>query len=149
LGDHALYRIVYLSRATRTFDDAELNALAAWSAERNAVASVTGLLLYDGSRFLQAIEGPEAQVTGTMDRIARDKRHDSLTYIQDDPVRDRQFGHWAMQLKLAPAGCCSTDFLERVKEDVTLVDDLNLQAAFIGFAVLSSQRPRGYTCANR
>jgi len=143
-----LYRIVYLSRAVRAFDSTELRLIAASASAMNDMVGLTGLLLYDGSRFLQALEGPKTAAAATMDGIERDGRHDSIAYIQDTLATERQFSNWGMQFKLAPNGCCSTDFLEKVKADVTLVDDPHLRAAFIGFAVLSSQRARGYVCSS-
>lgn len=138
-GDR-LHRIVYLSRATRTYSVPEVTALGARAAARNGAAGVTGLLLYDEARFLQALEGGARAVLATMARIARDARHHSVDFLFHGAAEERQFGHWAMELRLARTDEASPTFLERVKEDVRAVDDPRVRAAFIGFAVLGSNR---------
>lgn len=142
-----MYQLVYISRARVAWTDADLDALAALSSAHNARCDVTGLLLFDGTRFIQALEGPEEAVRETMDRIAADPRHDTIQYVGQGPAAQRQFGSWAMQVKRAPEGCCSTAFLARVKRDVDTVQDPHLRAAFIGFAALSSRGSGDYACS--
>jgi hypothetical protein len=142
-----MYRIVYISRARLDWSDRALDALGATSSTLNGAHGVTGLLLYDGSRFIQALEGPEDAVRETMRRIAADERHDTIQYLGQGPAAERQFGDWAMQVKRAPDGCCSSEFLARVKRDVDAVEDPQLRAAFIGFAALTPGAPEGYVCA--
>lgn len=141
-----MYQIVYLSRACVRMTSEELEELAATASNRNGKVDVTGLLLFDGSRFLQALEGPEKATRETMTRIAADARHDSIEYIGHAPIDQRQFGLWSMLCKRAPDGCCTSEFLAKVREDVELVVDQTLRAAFIGFAALSIRRPQGYRC---
>lgn len=142
-----VYQIVYLSRARYALDEAQVVELATLAAGRNQLVGVTGLLLYDGARFIQALEGPQDAVIATMERIVSDDRHDMIRYFNRGSSNDRQFGDWSMDFKRAPGGCCSTEFLDRVKEDVNSVRDPHLRAAFIGFAALGAHRPKGYLCA--
>lgn len=147
MAQGGLYRIVYLSRAATGISDLEATCIAQSSYARNAAAGVTGLLLFDGDRFIQALEGAERDVAATMDRIVTDDRHGSIVYLNEGMAEQRQFGDWGMRYKRAPQGCCSNEFLDRVKEDTSLVEDVDLRAAFIGFAFLSNHRPRGYVCS--
>lgn len=147
-GEMQTYRIVYLSRAVRRFHDTEITELASHAASRNAETGVTGLLLYDGGRFIQALEGDKDSVISTMDRIEADQRHSSISYLYDGPAADRQFGLWSMEYRRTPDDCCTSDFIEKVKFWLAAVEDFHIQAAFIGFAVLGSHRPRGYVCRN-
>jgi hypothetical protein len=135
-----LRQVVYLSRASATCDDEQVYELSRASRERNQAYDVTGLLLYDGSRFIQAIEGPHDAIEETMDRITKDDRHTSIEIATDRVIEHRQFGDWSLQSRKATAGACSASFLKKIKQLMDNVDDAALQALFIGFTVLGSAR---------
>lgn len=136
------HQIVYISRAATNLDEKAINAIWEISISKNRQNGVTGLLVFDGSRFLQAIEGERATVKATMDRIGRDGRHNSVDIVCDRPIAAPQFGSWSMDYKRAEPGTCSRAFLEAVKNNVATVDDPALQAIFIGFAYLGSRPAR-------
>src|SRR5690242_5872482 len=94
-----VYQLVYISRAVRPLDDIDLTQLAAEAARFNGRQAITGLLLHDGGRFIQALEGVQPQVEALMTRIARDPRHDSIAYVERRAVPERQFGGWAMDAR--------------------------------------------------
>jgi hypothetical protein len=120
--------------------------LQALSAKLNRAAGVTGLLLFDSQRFIQALEGDEEAVVATMGRISRNRSHDTIRYLAHDCCANRQFGDWSMQFRRTPDGCCSNDFIKTVMESVDGVSDPRLRASFIGFASLGTRRPKGYVC---
>lgn len=97
---------------------------------------MTGLLLFDGKRFIQAIEGSVDAIGSTIDRIRADRRHSHLQIASDRQIEHRQFGSWSMQARKTPTGACSASFLRKVKELMQDVDDTALQALFIGFTIL-------------
>ena len=135
--DEPFLQLVYFSRATRALADTELDALHQVAQTLNAANGVTGLLLFDGTRFVQALEGEPDQVRATMDRILQDGRHDSIQIAAKHSIAARQFGNWAMDYRRTPPGTCSREFLAQVREDVHDVWDPNLKALFIGFAYLA------------
>lgn len=139
-----MYQVVYLSRAKGRLDQDQIDELQRQASDANAKVDVTGLLLFDGRRFIQALEGPQAAVEEIMRRIIADPRHDSIDYLSHGTVAHRHFGKWSMDYRRADEGCCSSEFLAKVKEGVESVRDPKLQAAFIGFASLSVTRPAGY-----
>ena len=57
---------------------------------------MTGLLIFDGKRFLQYIEGGEHEVRATLERIKQDPRHYALVVLSEKHTERRQFGDWAM-----------------------------------------------------
>ncbi|MGN1056104.1 MAG: BLUF domain-containing protein [Comamonas sp.] len=58
---------------------------------------ITGMLIFDGQRFCQYIEGPEATITELATRIAQDPRHTNFQPKHDAPLSgDRLFAHWSM-----------------------------------------------------
>lgn len=98
----SLFRSIYISRVSRQvrFADAELIAQAA--AENNRNHGITGILVYSPSHFIQVLEGEEAEVTAVLSRIQRDPRHFDFRIIDACPVREREFGEWAMVARRLP-----------------------------------------------
>ncbi len=96
----------YVSHAN--FDDtsegsAQIASILASAHKHNSANNVTGMLVSDGKRFLQILEGDEASVIGTYLRIANDQRHrmvESLGYI---PIKERFFASWKMGYGDVPA----------------------------------------------
>ncbi|MEH3035276.1 MAG: BLUF domain-containing protein [Sphingomonas adhaesiva] len=129
-----MFRIIYASRASRLLAATEVTALCDVAQQRNVADGITGLLLFDGLRFLQAIEGERAPIEATMERIARDGRHHEIDYVQRTDVGAREFPRWSMQM---PADRTGAAFLDTIKDDVAQVGDPYLRAQFIGFAKLA------------
>ncbi|WP_408589948.1 BLUF domain-containing protein [Novosphingobium sp.] len=74
--------MIYLSAATQPFDDATLAVLERQASARNASLGVTGLLVWNGSGFLQLLEGPVRSVEQLMTSIGRDPRHRDITVVR-------------------------------------------------------------------
>lgn len=66
------------------------------SVANNRRDDITGALIHDDKWFAQALEGPEAAVTATFERILRDPRHGEVKLIKMQPVPARRFGAWWM-----------------------------------------------------
>ena len=88
--------LIYASRALQPFTDDELVQLLDDARSRNDAHGVTGMLVYASSSFLQLVEGEHDGVEAVWTRIRNDARHTGLRVLQDEPVRDRLFGEWAM-----------------------------------------------------
>lgn len=93
-------QITYISTA-RLRDGDTLATIERYAVRRNSREDLSGLLLYDGVRFLQVIEGPESAVAAAFDRISADPRHDALVILRDCTVNYRSFGGWAMLCRSA------------------------------------------------
>lgn len=91
-----LHHLVYSSTAPVELPDATLAELLRGSRRRNQALGITGLLLYQDRHFLQVLEGPEAAVRTTYQRIARDQRHYALSLLSDGPIAGRVFADWSM-----------------------------------------------------
>lgn len=90
-------RVLYKSRATIDFDEAALRTLLLRSRIRNSEASLSGMLLYDGSHFLQVLEGPHDAMTSFLARIREDVRHTDVTVISTHAdLFTRVFPKWSM-----------------------------------------------------
>ena len=134
-----MQRILYISTARSDFDPAALDGILRASRRNNAAAGVTGLLLFGGRRFLQALEGPEPAVAGVFDRIARDPRHFAVVKLSRKTIETRMFGEWAMGYRpvRTPGDSFETDDLRTIVERlVEPIDDVTLRAEFTSFAAL-------------
>jgi len=60
---------------------------------------VTGILLYRGGNFIQALEGPDDAVEATYQRIRRDPRHYGVYVLVDEPLDQRRFESWSMSFQ--------------------------------------------------
>lgn len=91
-----MLQLTYISTAASGMSEAMVAEILRASRMNNAAADVTGLLLYDGYRFLQALEGPPAAVNTVYTRVKADPRHRALVMLQSRDIGERAFGDWAM-----------------------------------------------------
>jgi hypothetical protein len=137
-----VYQLVYLSMAQARFDEVRLEELSLTAQRKNTESGVTGLLLFDGVRFIQALEGPKPAVLATMARIRQDDRHGLIDTVAAKAVDGRQFGDWSMQFKRVAPGSCSREWLRSIHTRMAPVEDATVKAMFLGFALLGCDRTR-------
>jgi hypothetical protein len=95
-----IYTIVY--RSAPVFDGSvadyllEIDGILATARRRNAEVSVTGAMLFNEDWFVQLLEGGEADVRATFDRIAADTRHDDVQVLYENTTATRSFPGWSM-----------------------------------------------------
>ena len=94
-----LYSFVYASSATTPFTDRELQSLLDDSRESNRAHQVTGMLLYCGGNFIQALEGTQAALDAVLQRIRASRRHGGLITLYHEPIAQREFGDWNMAFR--------------------------------------------------
>lgn len=96
-----LYQLVYTSISRDSLLQSELNRLVERCSASNREHGLTGLLLYDGQRFLQVVEGPKEAVLRRYERIKVDPRHHSVTELVERTVTKRHFREWDMGYRSA------------------------------------------------
>jgi len=94
---------VYISDADQGLSLEALDVLVRKASAFNVLAGVTGVLLYDGVRFLQFIEGPEDGMHAVYGRIASSIRHTRIMELGRAEVDGRHFPYWGMRLLPAKA----------------------------------------------
>ena len=129
-----MVRLLYISTSRQPVTSAVLADILRTSRRNNFTCHVTGLLIVGGKRFLQALEGPEAAVQATFDRIHQDPRHYALVQLAREAITERQFPNWAMgaQAGMTPGGNASVS--EAVAALIAPVKDPTLRGYFTGFA---------------
>jgi hypothetical protein len=91
------FQLIYRSRVARKVRFADAEAIAVSAAERNARASISGVLLYTPMYFVQVLEGDQRTVESIFARISKDERHEEVVILAKTEVPERQFGIWGMR----------------------------------------------------
>lgn len=94
-----VFQLAYASVAARPSARPDLVALLRQSRVNNAERGVTGMLLYRDGRFLQLLEGAQADVRALYATIAADPRHRDVTTIAERHRLLRQFPSWTMAFR--------------------------------------------------
>jgi hypothetical protein len=100
----SLKTVTYTSRARLDLTDEELNRIHEQARHCNALDGITGLLAYDGGRFLQIVEGSEEAVSDLVERLRRDPRHTAFEIRDERFVDRRSFPDWTMELVQVSSG---------------------------------------------
>lgn len=128
-----MLQLIYISTAASGMNEATVADILRASRLNNAAANVTGLLLYDGRRFLQALEGPTGEINAVFTRVKADGRHRAVVLLSSREVEERAFGNWAMAAERVAAGQGSS-MVELVDELTAGITDRTVQAQFRSFA---------------
>lgn len=103
---------------------------------------ITGLLLFNGERFLQLLEGEEAAVRATFERIAADPRHRGVAILGMTTGDRRAFADWDMAYeRLGGTRSGEGGLAEQVAAMVAGAPD-RIAREFIGYARLQPARRR-------
>lgn len=93
-----LKSVAYTSLAALDMDEKQLLEIHGAARDFNVLDKVTGLLIFNGTHFLQWIEGPTPAVDELVERLRRDPRHSGFE-VRDERFADqRLFGSWSMEL---------------------------------------------------
>ncbi|GAB4203496.1 MAG: BLUF domain-containing protein [Tibeticola sp.] len=90
-----LVRLLYASRAVDP-SPAVIEDILAQSRQFNPTCGITGILVYGGGIFLQALEGGRAAVNELYGHIVRDPRHKDVVLLHYEEITERRFGGWTM-----------------------------------------------------
>ncbi|HEX8191565.1 MAG TPA: BLUF domain-containing protein [Allosphingosinicella sp.] len=99
-----LKSLTYTSRARLDLADADLHDIHREAGQLNALDGITGLLVFDGARFLQIVEGAPDAIDSLVERLRRDTRHAAFEIRDEREVAERSFPHWSMELVRVSAG---------------------------------------------
>ncbi|MDB5685753.1 MAG: hypothetical protein JWR77_342 [Rhizorhabdus sp.] len=129
-----LQQLTYISTARADLIDADIDAILAASRRNNRRDGITGLLVHDGKRFLQALEGYGPLVDAAFARIKADQRHRAAVLLSVQETDVRQFGEWDMASHRVATIADKADFAATVDALLADVTDRNLRAMIGSFA---------------
>ena len=111
-----LQELIYTSLSYPATERSDVKSILASSERNNAAASISGLLLYDGGRFIQILEGEPAVVDKLYATITEDPRHHALELLHKGPIAERSFEDWRMAYEALPKG-----LLEELAENMAVL----------------------------
>ncbi len=124
-----MHQLLYISTATPN-SVVSTDQILRISRTNNVRDDITGLLFFNGQRFLQALEGPENAIARTIARIRADARHRAIVVLSERTVEVREFGSWSM----ADASITTdSNILDRIATLVARASP-NVQATFNSYA---------------
>ena len=94
----ALKSLTYTSLARLDLEAADLEAIHRTARELNALDGISGLLIFNGTHFLQIIEGSPDAIDDLVIRLRRDRRHSGFEVRDERMVEQRSFSDWSMEL---------------------------------------------------
>jgi len=109
----ALQELIYTSLAVPSASHENVDDILAASQRNNVRREVTGLLLFDGARYIQILEGGTEDIEAIFGAITQDKRHHSLELIHRGNIEARAFDNWRMAYEELPDGILN-EFAEKM-----------------------------------
>ena len=91
-----LYEALYVSTIAPDAPLSVVSEIAATSRTWNVAHDITGLLIFDGMRFCQQLEGRQKDVLALVERISNDTRHTHVTVFHHGAISERRFRSFAL-----------------------------------------------------
>ncbi|MDA8975110.1 BLUF domain-containing protein [Akkermansiaceae bacterium] len=96
---YPIFRLTYLSHPVKPFTDADFDDIESKSVQANNARDVTGLLIANGNRILQIIEGREDAVRDLYAKIEADDRHTITKVVSEIEGEERFLLTWSMVVR--------------------------------------------------
>jgi hypothetical protein len=93
-----LTSLTYTSLARHDLQQPDLEDIHRTARERNSANGITGLLIFNGTHFLQIVEGSHASVDELIGRLRSDPRHSGLEVRDQHKIGARSFPDQPMNL---------------------------------------------------
>jgi len=91
-----LYEILYVSSIAPDASATVVADIVGKARLHNRSLEITGLLVFDGMRFCEQMEGSQADVMALLARIETDIRHSNLQVVHQGPLAARRFSRFSM-----------------------------------------------------
>jgi len=99
-----LQELIYTSVASTHDEKDVVENILTSSKRNNVVRAVTGLLLFDGHRYIQILEGEAENVDQLYDVITKDPRHQQIELLHKGGIASCAFENWRMAYESMPQG---------------------------------------------
>ena len=92
----ALYEVLYVSTLAPEQPLSVVAEIAGRARQVNGELDITGLLIFDGQRFCQQLEGPKKVVLKLIERFRNDPRHVNVEVLHHGPLAGRRFQNFSL-----------------------------------------------------
>lgn len=89
--------LVFISAAAQDLSEYALSRLVADAIRSNHATGVTGVMLFDGGRFLVYMEGPAPGLKAALARTVEATSHSEIVELAKGRVHLRRFPRWSMR----------------------------------------------------
>jgi hypothetical protein len=93
-----LTSVTYTSLARLDLQETDLEDIHRIARDQNAIDGITGLLVFNGTHFLQIIEGSAEAIEDLIEKLRRDPRHTGFEIRDRRKVDARSFPDWSMEM---------------------------------------------------
>ena len=91
-----LYEAIYVSTLAPGRPVSSVGNIAGKARVSNPIRGITGLLIFDGMRFCQQLEGMEQQVLALLEKVRHDPRHTNVQIVHHDELASRRFNNFSL-----------------------------------------------------
>ncbi|MDM0010580.1 BLUF domain-containing protein [Variovorax sp. J22G73] len=123
-----IFELLYTSQDAMKMTVQEARKLAKSASVQNAKLGITGMLVFDGERFCQHLEGAPEAIRKMFEKILRDPRHADIRVLVSGSSNLRKFKNFSM-------GFASLGDVDLLRELVVLEGDRAMRA-FAGLVPL-------------
>lgn len=88
--------LIYVSLPAKKLSENDIDKILEAARAKNLKRRITGFLLFDGTMFMQLIEGPQHQVESLFASLLADTRHQRVQKIFQGEADARLFSNWSM-----------------------------------------------------
>ena len=88
--------LIYTSWARAGIRPDEVEAILSSARINNPLDGITGVLIFNGTAFMQILEGSEAAIDALTSLLASDPRHSNMSIHDKRLIEARTFPNWSM-----------------------------------------------------
>lgn len=99
-----LYALIYVSTLASSASVTAVPDISRAARLANPALGITGLLVFDGNRFCQQLEGSMRTVVELFERISNDARHDHISLLHQGAIAQRHYRQFNVGYPLPETG---------------------------------------------
>jgi hypothetical protein len=88
--------LIYTSWARPGLSARDVDDILGSARTNNPLEGITGVLIFNGTAFMQILEGGVDAIDALVRRLAADRRHSNMSIRDERPIEARSFPTWEM-----------------------------------------------------
>ena len=94
-----MHLIMYTSQYTGSAEDmpTDVSHILTSARTNNPNQNITGVLFFDEGKFIQVLEGEDANIHELLEDIKKDSRHQDVKVLMDQSIDQRELDNWNMR----------------------------------------------------
>lgn len=96
MADYLIDSVIYISTARSDLSTQDFNDIIETSQQKNSDRGITGVLCFNGTNFMQLLEGDRKMVNDRLVLIGSDTRHTGMVTVKRRSAMAREFPTWHM-----------------------------------------------------